>query len=365
MKRRPDIIKNWREIESTAEWRWPEAAETFGYPAFFSFYAGGSRLKVAQLRLPPGRRANLPTACRDEEEFVFVLEGRPDLWADGHLYGLEEGDGVALLSGTGIATTFINNGNSDVRLFVLGEGTRTSTRYFHPLDANANERLKQAGQLWHEAPKRKLGPNDGRPGSKAGRTRQRPDYVAHWRDILDRDKRFTYPGSKEYHGIEARFGQRAGFSRIGIHLEVLKPGRRTSWPHAERDEDEFVYVVSGSVDCWLDGTITPMWAGDFVGWEAGTGTTHVVINNSDEDAVLLVGGEASRVRAQVWYPLHPRRNKEIGERCWKDHPAVKLGPHDGVPDRLRESFPAAARRTAVAANDAARKYGLRAKSKAR
>ncbi len=89
------------------------------------------------------------------------------------------------------------------------------------------------------------------------------------------------------------FGRRARFSRIGVHLEVLKPGRRTSWPHAERDEEEFVYVVSGKVDAWNDGHITPMGEGDFIGWEAGTGITHVIINNSDEDAILIVGGEAA------------------------------------------------------------------------
>ena len=50
-----------------------------------------------------------------------------------------------------------------------------------------------------------------------------------------------------------------------MRVQVLKPGRRTSWPHAERDEDEFIYIVSGKVDAWNDGHITPMEAGDFIG----------------------------------------------------------------------------------------------------
>ncbi|MBU6298216.1 MAG: cupin domain-containing protein [Alphaproteobacteria bacterium] len=188
-----------------------------------------------------------------------------------------------------------------------------------------------------------------------------PEYVSHWRDILDEDKSAAYPGSKEYHGIDAQFGKRARLSRVGVHLEVLKPGRRTSWPHAERDEDEFVFVVSGRVDCWLDGHVTPMWAGDFVGWESHTGITHVVMNNSDEDAVLIVGGEASRAKNQFWYPFHPKRNKEIGALYWKDHPKPKFGPHDGLPDLLRAGLPKT--RSATAANEAARKYGLRIQKK--
>ena len=64
-----------------------------------------------------------------------------------------------------------------------------------------------------------------------------------------------------------------------------------------------------------------------------------IINNSDEDAVLIVGGERSRLVNQYWYPFHPKYNKEIGEGYWADHPMHKLGPHDGMPDALRARVP--------------------------
>ncbi len=161
----------------------------------------------------------------------------------------------------------------------------------------------------------------------------------------------------EKHGPTAYFGRRARFSRIGINLEVLPPGRRTSWPHAERDEEEFVYVVSGRLDCWTEGDTHPMAEGDFVGWASGTGIAHVVINNSDEDALLLVGSEANRQRNQFFYPLHPRRNAEIGAMLWSDHPRRKFGPHDGLPDAVRAKLPAGVRRDPIAANAAAA-YGV-------
>jgi hypothetical protein len=53
---------------------------------------------------------------------------------------------------------------------------------------------------------------------------------------------------------------------------------------------------------------------------------------------LLVAGEASRVRAKVNYPLHPKRNQEIGEMYWADMPKRALGPHDGIPDLLRDKI---------------------------
>jgi uncharacterized cupin superfamily protein len=355
---RPPFIKHWRDAEYPTV---ADAADIDHTAAFanLSEATGLSRLGVGHLRLPPGARSGPPAAMRDEEEFAFVLQGAPDLWFDGQTHRLREGDGVALHSGTGMANAFLNNTSADVHLFMFKEASRFATKYFFPTDPVASSRAEGLRKLWSDAPRRKLGPYDGFTDAKRGRpapagaaTRKRPAFVWNWNDILEQDKG-GYPNSTEKHGIDALFGRRARFSRIGIHLEILKPGRRTSWPHAERDEEEFVYVVSGRIDCWLDGHIQPMGEGDFVGWEGGTGITHVVINNGDEDAILLVGGEAGRSRNQFWYPLHPHRDKETGELFWADHPKIKLGPHDGLPDALRDRLPPRARKSALAANKAA------------
>jgi uncharacterized cupin superfamily protein len=358
MTARPSIIKNWRDAEYATA---PNATDVDDAAKFtnLSEDTGLARLGVGHLRLPPGARSGPPAAMRDEEEFVFVLKGRPDLWADGYLHRLREGDGVALHAKTGMANAFLNNSDEDVHLFMLKEGSRFTTKYHFPTDTMARVRADSLRKLWRDVPRRKTGPHDGMTDLKRGRAApegsrktKKPGFVAHWRDILD-TKAAQYPNSTEEQGIDARFGKRARFSRIGIHAEVLKPGRRTSYPHAERDEEEFVYVVSGAVDCWLDGYIHPMTEGDFVGFEGGTGITHVIINNGTTDALLLVGGEASRRRNQYWYPYSPSSNKNIGEDFWSDHPVQRLGPHDGLPDALRDRLPPKARRTALAANIAA------------
>jgi len=352
-KTRAPFLKNWREIELPGP-HTSQTGESFGYPAFFSNVTGLSRLKILHLRLPPGTRTNAPGAYRDEEEFFFVLEGTPDLWLDGNLHPLKEGDGVTFNDRTGVAHSLVNNTDRDVRLFCFGEATRLFSQFACPLPADAatNDILRKQGKLWLELPKRKLGPNSGRAGDTSGRKRSRPDLVANWRDILGKDEG-GYPNSAEKHGIDALYGRRARFSRIGIHAEILPPGRRTSFPHAERDEEEWVYVVSGTVQCWINGWLHEMTEGDFVGFEARTDICHAIINNSSEDAILLVGAEAARTRNQFWYPLHPHRDKETGELFWADHPKPKLGPHDGLPDALRAKLPKAARKTAIAANRAA------------
>jgi uncharacterized cupin superfamily protein len=360
MKTRPSFLKNWREIEAAAATS--SQGERMGHMADFAEVTGLSRLKILHLRLPPGTRSNIPGAYRDEEEFFFVLQGAPDLWVDGHLHALKEGDGIAFNDNTGVAHTLINNTDSDVRLFVLGEATRMRSQFFMPLEADArsNEYLKGLGKLWENPPRRKLGPNSARAGDAAGRKRGHLDYVANWVDILGPDEG-GYPNSAEKHGIDSLYGRRARFSRLGIHFEVLPAGRRTSFPHAERDEQEFVYVVKGDVDVWINGYVHKMGEGDFVGYESGTDITHVNINNGDADAWLLVGAEAPRARNEFWYPLHPHRDKETKELFWQDHPKPKLGPHDGLPDALRARLPKAARKSAVTANRAAMKLKPRKK----
>ena len=79
----------------------------------------------------------------------------------------------------------------------------------------------------------------------------RPPYIKHWREIQHPDDA-SYPGSKELLSIGSNFGKAFGMQRVGFHHELLPPGRRTSWPHCERTEDEFVFVIEGTPDAWID-----------------------------------------------------------------------------------------------------------------
>lgn len=63
---------------------------------------------------------------------------------------------------------------------------------------------------------------------------ERPPIIAHWRDIQQPDDA-AYPGSMELLSIGSNFGKAFGLKKVGFNHEVLPPGRRTSWPHAERN----------------------------------------------------------------------------------------------------------------------------------
>jgi len=161
----------------------------------------------------------------------------------------------------------------------------------------------------------------------------RPAFIRHWREIQEADAP-PYPGSRERMSLGSRYSKAMGLSKIGVHHELLPPGRRTSWPHAERDEEEFVFVIDGTPDVWIDGVLHRLQPGDGVGFPAGTGIAHTFINNTGHDVRLLVVGERNRPDSRCHYPLHPKRNAEIKDWHWADAPTRLSGDHDGMPDAL-------------------------------
>ena len=126
-------------------------------------------------------------------------------------------------------------------------------------------------------------------------TPERPPFIANWRDI-ENPYAWQYDEDDEAMCIGAPFGRRFGLERLGIHHERLLPGRRTSFPHAESAEEEFVYVIEGEPDVWIDGHLHRLRPGDAVGFPAGTGIAHSFLNNTEAEVRLLVVGETAQTR---------------------------------------------------------------------
>lgn len=142
----------------------------------------------------------------------------------------------------------------------------------------------------------------------------------------------VYPQSTEPMGPMRRLGKAAGLERLGVNIQRLPPGSRSSWPHAEENEEEFVYVIEGSVEAWVDGHLHRMVPGELAAFPAGTGISHCFINNSDTDVLLLVGGEAQKPGSRIYYPLNPSRRADMPlSSWWDDVPQHPMGHHDGRP----------------------------------
>jgi len=162
----------------------------------------------------------------------------------------------------------------------------------------------------------------------------RPPFIVSTVDVHEEIHR--YPNSDEPMGPSRAIGRAAGLMKIGLHVQRVPPGHRISWPHAESREEEFVYVLEGEVDAWIDGALHRMEAGDLCAFPSGTGICHTVLNNGAREAMLLVGGEANKADNRIFYPLHPQRRGDMPwSRWWDDIPARPQGSHDGKPDALR------------------------------
>lgn len=158
----------------------------------------------------------------------------------------------------------------------------------------------------------------------------RPSFIRNWTE-LEASEPDRYTDDGEPMGLDAPFSRALSLARLGIHHNRLLPGRRSSFPHAESDEEEFVFVLEGTPDVWLDGYLHRLAPGDAVGLPAGTGICHTLINNTDAVVRLLVVGEPTKPHNRLRYPRNEAYEATREDR-WVDWPARPLGPHDGTPD---------------------------------
>ena len=114
---------------------------------------------------------------------------------------------------------------------------------------------------------------------------------------LPTDTRTNYPDPfyKVVEGrIRKRLGNAVGLSQFGVNLTTLKPGAWSSQRHWHRNEDEFVYVVSGELVLCEDGGETVLRPGDAAGWKSGVPNGHCLINRTQRDATYIEVGTRAK-----------------------------------------------------------------------
>jgi uncharacterized cupin superfamily protein len=120
-----------------------------------------------------------------------------------------------------------------------------------------------------------------------------------------------------------RLGNVVGLDQFGVNLTRLKPGAQSAQRHWHAAEDEFVFIVEGTlVLCENDGE-TVLEAGDAAGFKAGVANGHCLVNRSTKDAAYLEIGTRA-VREQAEYP-------DIDLRFRKDETGVSYAHKSGEP----------------------------------
>ena len=98
-----------------------------------------------------------------------------------------------------------------------------------------------------------------------------------------------------------RLGDPAGLTQFGVNHVRLAPGMASSQRHWHTPEDELVYVLEGELTLICDAGETLLTAGMAVGFAAGNGDGHQLVNRSDREAVYLeIGGRTPQ--DEVHYP---------------------------------------------------------------
>lgn len=123
-------------------------------------------------------------------------------------------------------------------------------------------------------------------------------------DAPPRTKRSVYPEpfATRMEGRTKRvLGDLFGLSNFGVNLTTLLPGGSSALRHAHSKQDEFIYVVSGHPTLIDDAGRTPLAPGMCMGFKAGTGNAHCIVNETAEEAIYLEVGDRS-AGDEVSYP---------------------------------------------------------------
>jgi len=88
-----------------------------------------------------------------------------------------------------------------------------------------------------------------------------------------------------------KLGDAFGLRNFGVNLTTLQPAARSALHHAHSKQDEFVYVLEGWLTLVLGDEEFELEAGDCVGFPAGTGTAHHLVNRSGSAAAFLEVGD--------------------------------------------------------------------------
>jgi uncharacterized cupin superfamily protein len=133
-----------------------------------------------------------------------------------------------------------------------------------------------------------------------------PPFVVHFDDVPEQEGSYPPPFDAEKLTIYRDLARAAGSVRIGLAVERLRPGHRSSFTHAHSEDEELIYVLAGSCHVrWIEPGAQPretaLRAGHLVSFPSGTGIAHTFVNHGEEDCTLLVIGERN-ASDRVFYP---------------------------------------------------------------
>lgn len=106
--------------------------------------------------------------------------------------------------------------------------------------------------------------------------------------------------------------ERAGLTRLGLHLLRVPPGKESFVYHSHQGEEEFIYILAGRGVAEIDEREVEVGPGDFMGFPAPS-VGHHLRNPFSEDLVYLSGGERRALEVADYPRLRKRLIRSGGE----------------------------------------------------
>ena len=267
---------------------------------------GSSQFGVNLTTLKPGAWSSQRHWHRNEDEFVYVLEGEIVLCEDHSEIVLKPGDAAGLKANSGNGHCLINRTQKDAVYIEVGTRARSTRpglfRHRHAAGARQDRRALS------EEDRRALSAAEGlTPMPKIDRPKSRSPTIA------------SYP--KEFASVIAgrekqKLGDAVGLTQFGVNVSRIKANSKSALRHWHESEDEFIYMLEGELVLHEDAGETVLKPGDAAGWRANGGIGHCLINRTDKDALYLEVGTRSKDE-RVHYPdVDFRMERDDKGRRW-------------------------------------------------
>jgi uncharacterized cupin superfamily protein len=101
---------------------------------------------------------------------------------------------------------------------------------------------------------------------------------------------------------EARLARAVDITQFGVNHVTLEPGSISALRHWHEAEDEFVYVLSGTLILIDENGEHALEQGNFAGFPAGYANAHHLVNRSNAAASFIVVGSRKPGEETIHYP---------------------------------------------------------------
>ena len=113
-----------------------------------------------------------------------------------------------------------------------------------------------------------------------------------------------------------KLGDHFGLTNFGINLTKLAPGAISALLHHHSKQDEFIYILEGTPTLLLNEKEYLLVPGDCMGFKAGMGIAHQLVNRSTELVVYIEVGDRTETD-EVEYPNDDLKATQLANGIWE------------------------------------------------